>query len=86
MFGSLKAREWWDSDMMPAIFLGSAIISGISLLILLYASVSRIRRVTTGPNCMRKLCYILWGFLIFTLALEFLEFINITYKGKEGID
>ena len=26
VFGSLKSREWWSSDLMPAIFLFSAII------------------------------------------------------------
>ena len=33
VFGSLKSREWWSSDLMPAIFLFSAIISGTALLI-----------------------------------------------------
>ena len=28
----------------------------------------------------------LWGFLIFAVVLEFLEFANIVYKGREGIE
>ena len=86
VFGSLKSREWWASDMMPAIFLGSAIVSGIAILILLYALSCRMRRIRPDKACMRSLAYTLWGFLIFTLVLEFLEFINYVYKGREGID
>src|SRR6202162_6463711 len=33
VFGSLKSRAWWSSDLMPAVFLFSAIISGTALLI-----------------------------------------------------
>ncbi len=86
VFGSLKAREWWASDLMPAIFLGSAIISGIAILILLYTMASRLRGTNPDASCMRSLGYTLWGFLIFTLVLELLEFINIVYKSREGID
>jgi Ni/Fe-hydrogenase subunit HybB-like protein len=41
VFGSLKSREWWSSDLMPAIFLFSAIISGTALLIVRFFAVSR---------------------------------------------
>lgn len=86
LFGSLKSREWWASDLMPAIFLGSAIISGIAILIVLYVVVSKIRRDTIDGTCMKGLAYMLWGFMIFTMVLEFLEFINLVYKGREGIE
>ena len=45
VFGSLKSREWWSSDLMPAIFLFSAIISGTALLIVLYVISCRLRKV-----------------------------------------
>jgi len=86
VFGSLKSREWWASDLMPVIFIGSAIVSGIAILILLYAGICRYRRFSTDEACMRGLMYTLWGFLIFTVVLEFLEFSNMMYKGREGID
>ncbi len=86
VFGSLKSREWWASDLMPAIFLASAISSGIAILIVLYVGVSRFRKVTIDETCMKGLAYMLWGFLIFTMVLEFLEFVNVVYKGREGID
>jgi len=63
VYGSLKARQWWESDLMPIIFLFSAIVA-----------------------CLKGLTLALWGFLMFTLVLEGLEFANLVYKGKEGID
>jgi Ni/Fe-hydrogenase subunit HybB-like protein len=86
VFGSLKSREWWGSDLMPAIFLVSAIVSGISIVIVLYVLTSRFRKTLIDRDCMKGLAYLLWGFLIFAVVLEFLEFANIVYKGREGVD
>ncbi len=86
VFGSLKSREWWGSDLMPAIFLVSAIVSGISILIVLYVLTSRFRKTPIDRTCMKGLAYLLWGFLIFAVVLEFLEFANIVYKGREGVE
>ena len=86
VFGSLKSREWWGSDLMPAIFLVSAIVSGISILIVLYVVTSRLRSTAVDKTCLKGLAYMLWGFLIFAMVLEFLEFANIVYKGREGVE
>jgi Ni/Fe-hydrogenase subunit HybB-like protein len=86
VFGSLKSREWWGSDLMPAIFLVSAIVSGISILIVLYLLISRFRQTPIDKTCLKGLAYMLWGFLIFAMVLEFLEFANIVYKGREGVE
>jgi len=86
VYGSLKARQWWESDLMPIIFLFSAIVSGIALLMVLYVVASKIRRVRIDHDCLKGLTYALWGFLMFTVILEGLEFANLVYKGKEGVD
>jgi Ni/Fe-hydrogenase subunit HybB-like protein len=86
VFGSLKARQWWESDLMPIIFLFSAIVSGIALLIVLYVVVSKLRRVRIDHDCLKGLIFALWGFLMFTVILEGLEFSNLVYKGKEGVE
>ena len=86
VYGSLKSREWWGSDLMPAIFLVSAIVSGISIVIVLYVLTSRFRKTLIDKDCMKGLAYLLWGFLIFAVVLEFLEFANIVYKAREGIE
>ena len=86
VYGSLKARQWWESDLMPVIFLFSAIVSGIALLMVLYVVTSKLRRVRINFACLKGLTLALWGFLMFTVILERLEFANLIYKGKEGVD
>ena len=86
LFGSLKSREWWSSDLMPVIFLFSAVISGTALLIVLYVLSCKLRRVPVDVDCVKGMGYTLWGFVMFTLLLEGVEFANIVYKGREGID
>ena len=86
VYGSLKARQWWESDLMPIIFLFSAIVSGIALLMVLYVVTSKLRRVRIDHACLKGLTFALWGFLMFTVMLEGLEFANLVYKGKEGVD
>ena len=36
LFGAIKANPWWSTPLMPIIFLLSAIVSGIALLMVLY--------------------------------------------------
>ena len=86
IFGSLKSREWWSSDLMPVVFLFSAVISGVALLIVLYVLSCWLRKVKIDLACMKGLAYVLWGFMMFTLVLEGLEFSNIVYKAREGIE
>ena len=86
LFGSLKSREWWSSDLMPPIFLFSAIISGTALLVVLYYVSCKLRKVPVDLDCIKGMAYTLWGFVMFTLLLELVEFGALIYKGREGID
>jgi len=86
LFGSLKSREWWSSDLMPVIFLFSAIISGVSLLIVLYVLSCKLRKIPVDLACLKGLAYTVWAFIMVALLLEFLEFANIVYKGREGVE
>jgi Ni/Fe-hydrogenase subunit HybB-like protein len=86
LFGSLKSREWWSSDLMPVIFLFSAIISGVSLLIVLYVVTCKVRRVPIDLPCLKGMAYTVWAFIMVAFVLEWLEFANIVYKGREGVD
>jgi predicted membrane protein len=86
VFGSLKSREWWSSDLMPAVFLFSAIISGTALLIVLYVISCKLRKVPVDLACLKGMGYTLWGFMLFTLLLEGVEFASLVYRGREGID
>jgi len=86
VFGSLKSREWWSSDLMPAIFLFSAIISGTALVIVLYVVSCKLRKVPIDLPCLKVMAYSLWGFMMFTLLLEGVEFASLVYRGREGYD
>ncbi len=86
MYGSVKAREWWSSDLMPVIFLFSAIISGVSLLAVLYVVTCKWRRIPVELPCLKTLAYTIWSFIMVAFVLESLEFGSMVYKGREGID
>jgi Ni/Fe-hydrogenase subunit HybB-like protein len=86
VYGSLKARLWWESDLMPVIFLFSAIVSGVALLMVLYVISCKLRRVIIDHDCLKGMMYALWGFLMFTVILEGLTFGNLVYKGREGVE
>ena len=86
MYGSVKAREWWSSDLMPVIFLFSAIISGVSLLAVLYVVTCKWRKIPVELPCLKTLAYTIWSFIMVAFVLESLEFGSMVYKGREGID
>jgi predicted membrane protein len=86
VFGSLKSREWWSSDLMPVIFLFSAIISGTALVIILYVLSCQLRKVSVDLSCLKIMAYALWGFMMFTLLIEGVEFLSLVYRGREGVD
>jgi Ni/Fe-hydrogenase subunit HybB-like protein len=43
IFGSVKANPWWSSVLMPVVFLFSAIVSGIALVLIIYMIASMLR-------------------------------------------
>jgi len=86
VFGSLKSREWWSSDLMPPIFLFSAVISGTALVIVTYVLSCKLRKVPIELPCVKGLAYTLWGFLILALLLEGVEFASLMYRSREGIE
>ena len=86
VFGSVKSREWWSSELMPVIFLLSAMVSGIAVLVLLYVFVSAVRRVRIDNACMAGLAKAMWAFLMLAATMELLELVNIIYKEEEGIE
>jgi Ni/Fe-hydrogenase subunit HybB-like protein len=83
LFGSLKANPWWSTSLMFVIFIFSAIVSGISILIFHYFLVSRINRWRVDDACVRAMGKYLWGFMIIAVALEVLEILSIAYKQTE---
>src|SRR3974390_2716798 len=86
VFGSLKSREGWSSDLMLVIFLLSAIISGTALVIVLYVLTCKFRKIAVDVSCLKIMAYALWGLMIVTLVIEGVEFLSLVYRGREGIE
>ncbi len=86
LFGSLKTREWWSSDLMPIIFLLSAIGSGVGLLIVIYVITSWWRKKPTDGGAMQGLLYVLWTGIVIVMVIEALEMVQMLYKAREGVE
>ncbi|MFH0909294.1 MAG: NrfD/PsrC family molybdoenzyme membrane anchor subunit [bacterium] len=80
LFGSIKANPWWSTPLMFIIFLFSAIVSGIAVLIFHYSVVCRINRWKIDYDCVHALGRYLWGFMIIAVGLEMMEVLSIAYK------
>ncbi len=83
IFGAIKANPWWSTPLMPVIFLLSAIVSGVALLIVVYAASCRIRKKKIDFDCLMTMNKYLWVFLIFAFVLEVLEVVHLAYEAEE---
>ncbi len=86
IFGSIKANPWWSSVLMPIVFLFSAIVSGIALILLLYIVTSMFRWKEISMTCLNKLAELLLYAMIVDFSLELLDFIQRLYESEESID
>ncbi len=86
IFGSVKANPWWSSPLMPIIFLFSAIVSGIALVLVIYVLGSYLRGSKPDEKCVDKLAsYLLYSYIL-DLGLEFMEIGHIFYTREEGFE
>lgn len=85
IFGSIKANPWWSSVLIPIVFLFSAIVSGIALMILIYMVSSMLRWKPIDMKCLDKLGMFLFYALIIDFSLEMLDFIHRLYEAEESI-
>lgn len=83
LFGAIKANPWWSTSLMPVIFLTSAIVSGIALLVLLYLFLCRRSGIDPDDACMTALARLLWRFLILAVAFEAIDFLHVAYEREE---
>lgn len=84
IFGAVKANPWWSTPLMPIIFLMSATVSGIAMLMVLYVSVMKVRKVSPSYGCLRSLALWLAGFLALNVVLEGLEVFSMLYESEES--
>lgn len=84
IFGAIKANPWWSTPLMPVIFLLSAIVSGMALLMGLYAVSMKLLHRPIDHDCVKAMATWLFGFLFIDLALEGLEILSMAYEAEES--
>lgn len=85
IFGSVKANPWWSSVLMPIVFLMSAIVSGIALVIFLYMVLMAMRDQPIDMRCLDKIVSYLFYAVIVDFSLEALDFIHRLYESEESV-
>jgi Ni/Fe-hydrogenase subunit HybB-like protein len=86
IFGSIKANPWWSSVLMPVVFLFSATVSGIALVLVIYMLTSMVRWRPINMACLEKLAQFLFYALVVDFSLEALDFIHRLYEAEESIE
>lgn len=83
LFGSIKANLWWSTPLMFIIFIFSAIVSGLAVLIFLYLFVHWRRKDLIEQESIDLMAKWLWGFMIIAVTLELMEVLSISYERTE---
>jgi len=84
IFGSVKANPWWSTPLMPVVFIFSAMVSGIALVMLVYMVASRKRGTPIDMRCLDTIArYLLYAFII-DFSLEMLDLVHRIYEADES--
>jgi Ni/Fe-hydrogenase subunit HybB-like protein len=84
IFGSVKANPWWSTPLMPIVFLFSAMVSGIALVLLVYMFSAWMGRRAIDMRCVDTVAsYLLYAFII-DFSLEMLDLIQRIYEADES--
>lgn len=83
LFGSIKANLWWSTPLMFIIFIFSAIVSGLAVLMFLYLFIHWKRKIKVDQDSIDLMAKWLWGFMIVAVTLELMEVLSISYERTE---
>ena len=86
IFGSIKANPWWSTVLMPVIFLFSAMVSGIALVMFIYILLTKIRKQSIDIGCLDMIAKYLFYILIIDFALEGLDQVHRIYVAEESFE
>ena len=84
IFGSVKANPWWSTPLMPVVFLFSAVVSGIALVLLMYMVFSYTRGEPIDMKCLDTVAMYLFYAFVIDFALESLDLIHRIYEADES--
>src|SRR5262250_2915840 len=84
IFGSVKANPWWSTPLMPIVFLFSAMVSGIALVMLVYMVTSVVRKASIDMHCLDTIAKYLFYTFIIDFSLEMLDLVHRIYESDES--
>ena len=80
IFGSVKAIAWWATPLQPVIFILSAMVSGMALLMLMYSFIMWRRGGAYDFTLIKVFMTYLWGVFLLAFTLEMLEVATVIYE------
>jgi Ni/Fe-hydrogenase subunit HybB-like protein len=84
IFGSVKANPWWSTPLMPVVFLFSAMVSGIALVMLMYMAICGLRGKPVNMPCVDTIARYLFYAFVIDFSLEMLDLIHRIYESDES--
>lgn len=84
IFGSIKANPWWSTPLMPIVFLFSAIVSGIALVMLMYMISARLTGREISMPCVDTIARYLFYAFVIDFSLEMLDLLHRIYESDES--
>lgn len=86
-FGFISARELWFSPILPLLSIAAALVSGVSLLILMIAATSRLAQKPLDEKIVTRLGKFLLTFLLIFAFIVLIEILTKVYPfgGEEEI-
>jgi Ni/Fe-hydrogenase subunit HybB-like protein len=86
IFGSIKSNPWWGTAWMPVLFLFSAVVSGVALVLVLYMGVSWAGKKTSSVPCLDVLAKILYYALLLDFSVEILDWGYRFFEAGESVE
>jgi Ni/Fe-hydrogenase subunit HybB-like protein len=80
IFGSVKAIPWWATALQPIIFLSSAVVSGMAMVLIMYIFIKWRNQTHYDYIMIKKFAAIMWGIFIVDWGLEMLELVHVWYR------
>ncbi|MFZ0743639.1 MAG: NrfD/PsrC family molybdoenzyme membrane anchor subunit [Terracidiphilus sp.] len=84
IFGSIKANPWWNSPLMPVVFIFSAMVSGIACVMVIYMAATKMRGRIIDMHCVDTIAMYLFYTFIIDFSLEMLDLIHRIYEADES--
>ncbi len=84
IFGSIKANPWWNSPLMPVVFIFSAMVSGIAAVMLIYMAATKLRKLAIDMPCVDTIAKYLFYLFVVDFSLEMLDLVHRIYEADES--